>query len=68
MPDKERLTMTISEFAAAMGISLYLAYSLAAQDILPVPVIHLGRNRMVVSRKAVQALLEANKKGDDNND
>ena len=59
MPDNERLTMTIPEFAAAMGFSKYLAYSLAAEDKLPVKVIRLGENRMVVSRKAVLALLEA---------
>ncbi len=59
MSDHERLTMTIPEFASAMGISAYLAYSLAAEDKLPVPVIRLGENRMVVSRRAVLALLEA---------
>ena len=59
MLDNERLTMTIPEFAAAMGCSKYLAYSLATQDKLPVKVIRLGENRMVVSRKAVFALLEA---------
>jgi len=69
MPDKERLTMTIPEFAAAMGCSLYLAYSLAAEDNLPVKIIRLGGNRMVVSRKAVIALLDAkNEKGGNNND
>ncbi|MCK4814873.1 hypothetical protein KA005_03810 [bacterium] len=59
MLNNERLTMTIPEFAAAMGCSKYLAYSLAVEDKLPVKVIRLGENRMVVSRKAVLALLEA---------
>ena len=58
MLHNERLTMTISEFAAAMGCSKYLAYSLAVEDKLPVKVIRLGENRMVVSRRAVFALLE----------
>jgi len=58
MLDNKRLTMTIPEFAAAMGCSKYLAYSLAAEDKLPVKVIRLGKNRMLVSRKAVLALLE----------
>lgn len=59
MSDYERLTMAIPEFASAMGISAYLAYFLAAEDKLPVKVIRLGENRMVVSRRAVLALLEA---------
>ncbi len=59
MPDNERLTMTISELAAAIGCSRYLAYSLARQNKLPVNVIRLGENRMVVSRRAVLTLLEA---------
>lgn len=48
--------MTISELAQALGISRPVAYSLAKNDELPVPVIRLGR-RMVVSRAAVDALL-----------
>ena len=61
MPDNGRLTMTIPEFAAATGISKNLAYALAREDRLPVPVIHLGK-RMVLSRKAVLALLEGDGK------
>ena len=52
------LTMTISEAAEALGISRGLAYALARRDALPVDVIKLGR-RMVLSRKAVEALLGA---------
>jgi len=59
MQDNERLTMTISQLAVAIGCSRYLAYSLARQNKLPVKVIFLGEKRMVVSRKAVLALLEA---------
>ncbi len=59
MENNERLTMTIPEFADAAGISKNLAYSLAKQDRLGVKVIYLGK-RMVLSRKAVCALLEGN--------
>ena len=54
----ELLTMTIPEFAEAIGCSRNLAYLLARKDNLPVPVIHLGEKRMCVSRKAVEVLLE----------
>lgn len=57
MQHNERLTMTIKEFAEATGISKNLAYDLARRDKLPVPVIKLGK-RMVLSRRAVLALLE----------
>jgi len=56
MENNERLTMTIPEFADAAGIS---KNSLAKQDRLGVKVIYLGK-RMVLSRKAVCALLEGN--------
>lgn len=59
MPDNERLTITIPEFAELSGISKNLAYCLARADRLPVEVIHLGK-RMVLSRRAVLALLEGN--------
>ena len=60
MADNDRLTMTIKEFSEAVGCSRNLAYSLARQDRLPVPVIHLGEKRMCLSRKAVLALLDGN--------
>ena len=52
------LVMSIPEFAKVMGISRGLAYSLAKQDALPIPVLRLGR-RLIVSRRAVEALLDA---------
>jgi len=61
MQDNQRLTMTIPEFAEAAGISKNLAYDLARREKLPVPVIKLGK-RMVLSRKAVLALLEGDGK------
>lgn len=60
MDDNAKLTMTIPEFAKATGISRNLCYDLARRNELPVPVIKLGR-RMVLSRKAVEAVLEAGK-------
>ena len=55
--NRQRMTMTIPEFAEATGCSKNLAYSLARQDKLPVQVIKLGSKLMVVSRKAVERLL-----------
>ncbi len=52
----ERLTLSIPEAAKVLGISRGLAYDLARRDKLPVRVIRPGR-RMVLSRKAVLALL-----------
>ena len=55
----DSLTMTIPEVARVLGISRGLAYELAKRDELPVSVIKLGR-RMVLSRRAVEALLSGN--------
>jgi len=63
--DAEKLTMSIPEFAVAVGVSKATAYDLAKRDKLPVKVLRIGEKRMVVSRKAVLALLEG--KGNDNN-
>lgn len=60
MQNSERLTMTLPEAAKIFGISRGLAYDLARRNELGVPVIKLGR-RMVLSRKAVEALLESGK-------
>jgi excisionase family DNA binding protein len=57
----DRLTMTIPEVAKMLGISRGLAYDLARRNELPIPVIKIGDRRMVLSRKAVEALLEAGK-------
>lgn len=51
-----RLTLTIEEVAAALGIDRSTAYDLAAHDDLPVPVIRLGR-RVVVGRAALERVL-----------
>ena len=55
----DRLTLNIEDVARLLGINRSTAYDLARRDALPVPVIRLGR-RMVVSRRAVVALLGAN--------
>ena len=60
----ERLTMTIPEFAEATGCSRNLAFRLARQNQLPVPVIYIGAKRMFVSRRAVDALLASNFKSE----
>jgi predicted DNA-binding transcriptional regulator AlpA len=55
--ETERLTMTIPEFAKATGCSRNLAFRLARQNRLPVPVIFIGPKRMCISRRAVEVLL-----------
>ena len=54
--NRDRLTLSIKETADALGISKNLAYSLARRGELP-GVIHLGQKRMVVSRAAIERLL-----------
>jgi len=65
MVEVEKLVYTVPEVARMLGVSRNLAYDLAKRDALPVPVIKLGR-RMVLSRKAVEALLEAGDKAGEN--
>ncbi len=50
-------TMTLDELRRRLGISATVAYELANQDALPVPVIRVGR-RYLVSRKAYDALMK----------
>lgn len=54
----QRDTLNIETVAVRLGINRSTAYELARRDELPVPVIRLGR-RMVVSRHALDALLNA---------
>ena len=61
----ESLVINIPEFAKAMGISRNLAYELARRNELPVPVIRFGR-RMVLSKRAVEALLRNSEVNDAN--
>ena len=66
LQNSECLTMTIPEFAEATGCSRNLAFRLARQNKLPVPVIFIGPKRMCVSRKAVLMLLGEAQKGAEN--
>ena len=52
----DRLTLTIEEVAAALGIDRSTAYALAKAERLPAPVIRLGR-RLVVGRAALERAL-----------
>ncbi|MFC2035272.1 helix-turn-helix transcriptional regulator [Chloroflexota bacterium] len=54
----DKLTMTIPEVANVLGISRGLAYELAKRDELPVKVLRIGERRMVISRIALDRLLE----------
>jgi len=63
--NKSEFIVTLPELARILNCSRGLIYDLARQDKLPLKVIHLGGKRMVVSRKAVEALLEANTKADE---
>ena len=56
MVDQERLTLSIEEAAAVLGISRALAYELVRTGALPR--LRLGR-RVVVPRKALLELVEA---------
>jgi excisionase family DNA binding protein len=62
--DADRGTMTVEEAAARLGISRTLAYELAREGRLPVPVIRLGR-RVVVSRLALERVLGAERRRKD---
>jgi len=53
----DSLTMTIPEVAKALGCSRNIAYQLARQNKLPVPVIYIGEKRMVVSRRVLEGLM-----------
>jgi excisionase family DNA binding protein len=59
--EADRGTMTVEEAAARLGISRTLAYELAREGKLPVPVIRLGR-RVVVSRLALERVLGAERR------
>lgn len=56
----ERLTMTVDEAAAALGISRNLAYELVERGELPS--VRLGR-RLVVPKRALERLLEVEPAG-----
>jgi len=61
----ERLTLSVAEAGAMLGISRNLAYELARRGELP-GTIKLGQKRLVVSKLAIERLLqgEDTQKGD----
>lgn len=63
MTDLDRQTVNIEAAGKILGICRPTAYELARRDALPVPVIRLG-NRMVVSKRALEELLNARKDDD----
>lgn len=54
MQDDDRLVLTVTEAAKALGISRALAYELVARGELPA--LRLGR-RLVIPRRALEALV-----------
>jgi predicted DNA-binding transcriptional regulator AlpA len=62
--DVERETLNLPSAFKVLGISRPVGYELARRDKLPVPVIRLG-HRMVVSKRALNALLDAQKSIED---
>ena len=62
MADKRienRLTLSVEEASAMLGISRNLGYKLARQGKLP-GVISIGQKRLVVSKAAIENLLDGN--------
>ena len=57
----ERLTLSIPEACAILGISRNLGYELARRGELP-GLIRLGQKRVVCSKLAIEKLLEGNGK------
>ena len=66
VPQADRLTLSVAEAGAMLGISRNLAYELARRGELP-GTICLGRKRMVVSKLAIERLLQGEiQKGNEN--
>ena len=63
MATSERLTLSIKEAAAILGISRNLAYELAKRGELP-GAIKLGQKRIVVSRVQLENLLRGGANAD----
>ncbi len=63
--NSERQTVNMPTAFKMLGISRPVGYELARRNALPVPVIRMG-NRMVVSKRALDAVLNATKPNDGN--
>jgi len=57
--ESKRLTVSVAEAAAMLGISRNLGYELAKRGELP-GLIRLGQKRVVCSKLAIQKLLQGN--------
>jgi len=64
MQDNDRLTYSIPEACALLGISRNLGYELARREELP-GLIRLGRKRVVISKLAIDRLLQGEDKAKD---
>jgi predicted DNA-binding transcriptional regulator AlpA len=62
--NSERQTVNMPTAFKMLGISRPVGYELARRNALPVPVIRMG-NRMVVSKRALDAVLNATKPNED---
>ena len=60
--NSERMTLSVEEAAAKLGISRSLAYELVREAKFPVTVIRCGR-RLLVSRNALNMLLSGQNAG-----
>lgn len=61
----ERLTLTILEVSKRLGISRNLAYRLAEEDRLPVPVMKLGRRILIPRDPFLRAVGRSTGREDD---
>ena len=55
----EKLTISVEEASKMLGISRNLGYLLARQGLLP-GVLKLGQKRIVVSKVAIEKMLQCN--------
>lgn len=63
----DRTFLTLAEFASMIGIGSTVAYELAQQNKLPIPVFRIGRQYRV-SRIAYEAMLTAKHQSPDQSD
>jgi predicted DNA-binding transcriptional regulator AlpA len=63
-PRDECETLSLAAAGKVLGIGRGSMYELARKDELPVPVIRIGR-RMVISKRAIDALLNERKADED---
>ncbi len=61
--DNQARTMSIESAARELGIGRSLAYELARSDQFPVPVLRLGKHRLVVPRAPLERLLSGEGEG-----